>query len=193
MSCPAGGSSRSPATACMLHARLGDERDRQALDGRALVEALSAQSNSRYSYGRIWRDEARQVFRRGDAYVAHEFYEDVNEPLAFLDFSEALDRHGLAYLGECNVAANFVRAMAPAAADTIAALAAGDDEGPRAIYRHLQRPRLPRIPDRAARPCGRDPWRPRRRTRPFPFRRRVGTGREPARGARRPLADRRRR
>ena len=111
----------------MLHARLGKERDRQALDGRALVEALSAQSNSRYSYGRIWRDEARQVFRRGDAYLAHEFYEDVNEPLAFLDFSEALDRHGLAYLGDCNVAANLVRAMAPAAADTIAALAAGDE------------------------------------------------------------------
>ncbi len=48
----------------MLHARLGKERDRQALDGRALVEALSAQSNSRYSYGRIWRNEARQVFRK---------------------------------------------------------------------------------------------------------------------------------
>ncbi len=111
----------------LLHAQLGKDRDRQAPDGRALVEALSAQSNSRYSYGRIWRDEARQVFRGGDAYVAHEFYEDVNEPLAFLDFCAALDRHGLAYLGECNVAANFVRAMAPAAADTIAALAAGND------------------------------------------------------------------
>ncbi len=110
----------------LLHARLEAERGRP-LDGRALVEALSAQSNSRYSYGRIWRDEAQQVFRGGDAYVAHEFYEDVNEPLAFLDFCEALDRHALAYLGECDVSTNFVRAMAPAAADTIAALAAGDD------------------------------------------------------------------
>ena len=110
----------------LLHAQLEAERGRP-LDGRALVEALSTQSNSRYSYGRIWRDEARQVFRGGDAYVAHEFYEDVNEPLAFLDFCAALDRHGLAYLSECNVAANFVRAMAPAAADTIAALAGSDD------------------------------------------------------------------
>ncbi len=92
-----------------------------------MVEALSAQSNSRYSYGRIWRDEVQRVFRGGDAYVAHDFYEEVNEPLAFLDFSEALDRRGLAYLGDCNVAANLVRAMAPAAADTIAALAAGDE------------------------------------------------------------------
>ena len=115
----------------MLHARLGAER--RALDGRGLVEVLSAQSNSRYSYGRIWRDEVQRVFRGGEAYVAHEFYEDVNEPLAFLDFSEALDRRGLAYLSECNVAANFARAMAPAAADTIAALA-GDDDRAREQY-----------------------------------------------------------
>ena len=111
----------------LLHARLGADYGHRALDGRALVEALSAQSNSRYSYGRIWRDEARRVFRGGDAYVAHEFYEDVNEPLAFLDLCQALDRHGLAYLSECSVAANVVRAMAPAATDTIAALAEGDD------------------------------------------------------------------
>src|SRR5208337_2897993 len=39
----------------------------------------------------------------------------------------ALDRHGLAYVGECNVAANREDGMAPAGAATIRALARGDD------------------------------------------------------------------
>ena len=167
-------------------ARANFGAERRALDGRGLVEVLSAQSNSRYSYGRIWRDEVQRVFRGGEAYVAHEFYEDVNEPLAFLDFSEALDRRGLAYLSECNVAANFARAMAPAAADTIAALA-GDDDRAREQYIDIFSGRVFRESlivrrDRAdAIQDGQEHLRP-----PFPFRRGGGTGREPAGGARRP-------
>src|SRR5271165_997849 len=42
-------------------------------------------------------------------------------------FCAALDRHALAYVGECNVAANREAAMAPAGAATIRALARGDD------------------------------------------------------------------
>ena len=112
----------------LLHARLGKERDRQALDGRALVEALSAQSNSRYSYGRIWRDEARAACSAAATPMSrtNSTKTSTNRSPSWT-FCEALDRHGLAYLGDCNVAANLVRAMAPAAADTIAALAAGDE------------------------------------------------------------------
>ena len=63
----------------------------------------------------------------GDAYIAHEMFEDHNEPLTFIDFCAALDRHDLTYVGECNVAANREEGMAPAAAATIRALARGDD------------------------------------------------------------------
>ena len=54
-------------------------------------------------------------------------FEDDNEPLTFADFCAALDRHGLTYVGECNVAANREDGMAPAGAETIRALARGDD------------------------------------------------------------------
>ena len=117
----------------LLHDRMRRDRGSSAPAGRALIEALSTQSNSRHTYGRFWRGELDQALSAGDAYIAHEFYEDANEPLAFLDFCAALDRHGLAYLGECNVAANHLPTVTPAGAATIEALA-GDDDRAREQY-----------------------------------------------------------
>jgi SAM-dependent methyltransferase len=117
----------------LLHDRMRRDRGSSASAGRALIETLSTQSNSRHTYGRFWRGELDQALSAGDAYIAHEFYEDANEPLAFLDFCAALDRHGLAYLGECTVAANNLAAVTPAGAATIEALA-GDDDRAREQY-----------------------------------------------------------
>ena len=63
----------------------------------------------------------------GDAYIAHEIFEDDNAPLTFSDFCAALDRHGLAYLGECNVSANREDSIAAAGAASVRALSRGDD------------------------------------------------------------------
>ncbi len=111
----------------ILHARLENDPARRAAQARELLDRLSTESNNRYNYGRIWRDEARRIAAGGDAYIAHEIFEDDNAPATFSDFCAALDRHGLAYVGECNVAANREDGMAPAGAATIRALARGDD------------------------------------------------------------------
>ena len=110
----------------LAHARL-QEGGPRAQQARELLERLSAESNSRYTYGQFWRDEASRIVGGGDAYIAHEMFEDHNEPLTFIDFCAALDRHGLTYVGECNVAANREDGMAPGGAATIRALAHGDD------------------------------------------------------------------
>ena len=111
----------------ILHARLQNKPSHRARQARELLDLLLRQSNSRYSYGRFWRDEARRLASGGDAYIAHEMFEDENAPSTFSEFCAALDRHALAYVGECNVAANREVAMAPAGAASIRALARGDD------------------------------------------------------------------
>jgi len=111
----------------LLHARLQNEPDSRARQARELFDLMSAESNDRYSYGRFWRDEARRMAAGGDAYIAHEVFEDENSPLTFTDFCAALDRHGLAYLSECNVSANSEESMADAGAASIRRLSRGDD------------------------------------------------------------------
>jgi SAM-dependent methyltransferase len=111
----------------ILHARLQNEPEARAGQARELFELMSAESNDRYSYGRFWRDEARRMASGGDAYIAHEIFEDENSPLTFTDFCAALDRRGLAYLGECNVSANSEESMAAAGAASIRRLSRGDD------------------------------------------------------------------
>jgi predicted O-methyltransferase YrrM len=111
----------------LLHAGLQNEPDLRASHARELFDLMSLESNDRYSYGRFWRDEARRMRAGGDAYVAHEIFEDENSPLTFTDFCTALDRHGLAYLGECNVSANSEESMAAAGAASIRRLSRGDD------------------------------------------------------------------
>jgi predicted O-methyltransferase YrrM len=111
----------------ILHARLQAEPEARTRRARELLDLLAEESNGRYSYGRFWREEARRLAAGGEAYLAHEIFEDENDPLTFSDFCAALDRHALAYVGECNVAANREDAMAPAGAASIRGLARGDD------------------------------------------------------------------
>jgi SAM-dependent methyltransferase len=111
----------------ILHDRFQNEAEARAAQARELFELMSAESNDRYSYGRFWRDEARRMASGGDAYIAHEIFEDENAPLTFTDFCAALDRRGLAYLGECNVSANYEESMAAAGAASIRRFSRGDD------------------------------------------------------------------
>ena len=111
----------------LLHASLQNEPDARARQARELFDLLSVESNERYSYGAFWRGEARRMAACGDAHIAHEIFEEDNAPLTFSDFCAALDRHGLAYVGECNVAANREDTMAPTGAATIRSLARDSD------------------------------------------------------------------
>ena len=111
----------------ILHARLQNEPEARAAQARELFDLMFAESNDRYSYGRFWRDEARRMASGGDAYIAHEIFEDENSPLTFTDFCLALDEHGLAYLSECNVSSSFEESIAAAGAASIRRLSRGDD------------------------------------------------------------------
>lgn len=62
----------------------------------------------------------------GDAYLAHEIFEESNAPETFSGFGDRLGRHGLAYLGECALAANNEEALVPKGARSIRDLARGD-------------------------------------------------------------------
>lgn len=111
----------------LLHARLQNDPPARAAHTRELFGLMAEQSRDNYTYGRFWRDEAKRMAAGGDAYLAHEIFEDANSPLTFSDFHDALDRHGLAYLGESLIAANTLENLAPAAAASVRALARGDD------------------------------------------------------------------
>ncbi len=111
----------------LLHARLQNDPAERAAQARDLFARLAEQSRDRSSFGRFWRDEARRLAAAGDAYIAHEFFEDANSPVAFSDFCAALDGCGLAYLGESVVSANVEECIAPEGAQSIRELARGDD------------------------------------------------------------------
>ena len=111
----------------LLNARIQNDPARRAEQTRELFALLAEQSFERHRYGRFWRDEALRMAAGGDAYLAHEVFEDDNAPCAFSDFCAALGRYGLAYLGEAMISANSEDSLAPDGAASIRALARGDD------------------------------------------------------------------
>ena len=87
---------------------------------------LAAQSPDKRTYGKFWRNEAQRMAAGGDAYLAHEIFEDANAPETFAGFADRAGRYGLAYLGESVAVANNADDLAPEGAETIRALSGGD-------------------------------------------------------------------
>lgn len=116
----------------LLNARMIDPAMR-AQKTRELFGLLAKQSVNKNTYGKFWRDEARHMVGGGDAYLAHEIFEDANSPETFADFSDRAARFDLAYLSEAVVVANNEADLAPDGAETIRALS-GDDRLKRETY-----------------------------------------------------------
>ncbi|MDE3177210.1 MAG: methyltransferase regulatory domain-containing protein [Pseudomonadota bacterium] len=110
----------------LLNAKLIADPAQRAARTRELFAALGAQSNDKRTYGRFWRDEAQRMAAGGDAYLAHEIFEDSNAPETFVDFTARAGRHELEYLSEAVVVANNEDDLAPEGAGAIRALADGD-------------------------------------------------------------------
>ena len=110
----------------LLNARMLDDPAQRAAATRELFKLLAAQSLDKNTYGKFWRDEARHMAAGGDAYLAHEIFEDSNVPETFADFADRAGRFGLDYLGEAVAVANNEADMAPEGAETIRRLAQGD-------------------------------------------------------------------
>jgi SAM-dependent methyltransferase len=109
----------------LLHARMGDPAQR-AQRTRELFTRLAAESANKHTYGKFWRDEATHMAAGGDAYLAHEIFEDSNAPETFADFAGRAGRFGLDYLGEAAAVANNEAELAPEGAQSIRALSEGD-------------------------------------------------------------------
>ena len=112
--------------AMLLNARLIDEPARRPEKTRELFALLAAQSPDKRTYGKFWRDEAQRMVAGGDAYLAHEIFEDSNAPETFADFIARAGGSDLEYLSEAVAVANNAADLAPDAAQTIEALAGGD-------------------------------------------------------------------
>jgi len=110
-----------------LHAGAVADPTERARRARELFAALAAQSSPGRSYGAFWRNEAARMARGDDGYLAHEIFEDSNAPESFDGFCDRLAAQGLAYLTEAALGADGEDALAPEGAETIRALAQGDD------------------------------------------------------------------
>jgi hypothetical protein len=109
----------------LLHARMGDPAQR-AERTRELFKRLQAESANKHTYGKFWRDEATHMAAGGDAYLAHEIFEESNAPETFADFADRAGRFGLDYLGEAAIVANNEADLAPEAAQSIRRFSEGD-------------------------------------------------------------------
>jgi SAM-dependent methyltransferase len=110
----------------LLHARLTGDPAQRAEKTRELFGLLAAESPDKRTYGKFWRDEAQRMAAGGDAYLAHEIFEESNAPETFADFTSRAGRHGLVYLSEAVAVANNEADLAPEGAETIRALSGGD-------------------------------------------------------------------
>lgn len=72
---------------------------------REMLTFMAQTSPDKGAYGQTLRTWAERLSSLPDDYIAHEFLEDCNNPCLVQDFALAAGRHGLAYLGECELSA----------------------------------------------------------------------------------------
>ena len=75
--------------------------------GRRLASYLAQMTPDRTPYGAMLQQLPRHIEESSDAYLFHEYMEDVNDPCLFSDFVDAAGRHRLAYLCETELAPMF--------------------------------------------------------------------------------------
>lgn len=119
--------------ALLPHIPDGEPLERVA-KARELLAFLGGATPDRGAYGDILRHWAARVASLPDDYLAHEFLEDSNQPCTIRDFADAAGRHGLGFLGECDIATMIPDNYGDAAAAQVRARA-GDD--PVAIEQYL--------------------------------------------------------
>ena len=70
---------------------------------RELLNFLKDASPDKGPYGDMLRSWAERLSFLPDDYIAHEFLEETNQPSTVRDFTSSAARHGLGYLGECEL------------------------------------------------------------------------------------------
>lgn len=83
--------------------------------GRAMLEFLARSVPSeQVAYQGMLSQLVSSLEQHDDAYVLHEFLEEHNEPVRFVDFMDRAHAHGLQYLGESGLTAMLDHYFAPA-------------------------------------------------------------------------------
>ena len=93
---------------------------------REMLVFLAEASTDKGPYGDSLRSWAERLATLPDDYLAHEFLEECNEPLLVRDFAGAAARHGLGFLGECELSTMILDNYEAKVADGIRARSGND-------------------------------------------------------------------
>lgn len=86
---------------------------------RELLEFLKTSTPDRGPYGDMLRAWADRLATLPDDYIAHEFLEETNAPSTVRDFTHGAARHGLGYLGECELSSMILDNYGATVADQV--------------------------------------------------------------------------
>jgi len=90
--------------------------------GKALIKFLAESCGEDTPYGKYLRQELDMLTKVDDSYIAHEFLEDENDAMYFLDFLKEAANHKLGYLGDAEVSSMVADNLPPQAAQTLKSL-----------------------------------------------------------------------
>jgi hypothetical protein len=93
---------------------------------RELLQFLATTTPDTGPYGNMIRLWSERLSTLPDDYIAHEFLEETNSPSTVRDFASAAARHGLGYLGECELSSMILDNYGSQLADQVRARS-GDD------------------------------------------------------------------
>lgn len=110
----------------LYHARHFREPSLQVQQARAFLDFL-AQSvpTDNNPWGILLKLELEALRNVGDAYLAHDQLEQVNEPVYFHEFAQRAASHGLQYLAEADVSSMFAFDLPPQVTKTLRKIAPG--------------------------------------------------------------------
>lgn len=97
----------------------GTEKVQQS---RQLLDFLAGSATPENGYKALLEGEQALLRGRNDSYIFHDHLESVNRQFYFHEFAEALQKHGLAYVGDSSVTTMFVGNLPPKAAESLSAI-----------------------------------------------------------------------
>ena len=91
-----------------FHASQFQDAPTKVRQARALLDFLAQSIPANTAYGMTLKQVLDTIRPEADAYLFHEYLEDVNEPVYFRQFAEAAARHGLQYLSEADFGSSLI-------------------------------------------------------------------------------------
>ncbi|MCB9689612.1 MAG: methyltransferase regulatory domain-containing protein [Alphaproteobacteria bacterium] len=106
------------------HVRGFDDPAKKVSQARAILQFLSTVVPGHDPYGAVLRREAKLVARQPDFWVFHDLLAEENRPFLLSEFVTNAATHGLAYLGDADLASMMADRMPPEVRETLEPLMA---------------------------------------------------------------------